>query len=203
MIGRRFLATVAALATVFAATAFGDPPETPPASRAQGAFFGVNLGPRLPFGLFANQASVGGALDFELSYTDTDFFPFFIYGKIGYHYFPGDQEYYQSTDHTHFSASYIPVQLGMRSFFEPITSDFFLLPVVEASGSAILYQELHQYDPLSRKADDNDEGIAYGFSFGVGASMYVLEAVVIYEYFNGNQAAGFDLRARIPLYVSI
>ncbi|MBD3410837.1 MAG: hypothetical protein GF419_11595 [Ignavibacteriales bacterium] len=203
MRGRKALTTVAAIATMLATTAFADPPETPPASRAQGAFFGVNLGPRLPVGLFANQASIGGAMDLELSYTDTDFFPFFLYGRIGYRYFPGDQEYYQSTDHTHFSASYIPVQLGIRSFFEPITSEFFLLPVVEASGSAILYQELRQYDPLSGKADDNDEGIGYGFSIGVGASMYVLEAVVIYEFFNGNQAAGFDLRARIPLYVSL
>lgn len=178
--------------------------ENPPSSdRARGVFFAVGVGPRLPIFGFSEKTLIGYGVNAELSYTDSEILPFFVFGKLGYENFPGSQDYYRETNLSLFSTSYLSLTAGARHYFAPMINEFFLVPLVEVSGTIAIYEEITQYKLETGLPDMVDDGTAFGFSVGAGASMFVLEMMASYNYLGGNHFLLLDLKVRLPLYATI
>lgn len=174
-----------------------------PASRASGIFVGVGVGPRVAILDFAEKSNLGYGFRIEVSYTDNEFLPVFLYAETGFEHFPGSQDYYQESQYTHFSTSYIPLSAGVRTYLPPLDNLVFIMPFIEASAKILLYQELNEFNADAGRSDFIDDGLGYGFSIGAGASMFVLEIAASYNYYHPNHFLNVDLRVRLPLYVSI
>ena len=68
-----------------------------------GVFLTVGLGPRVPVGDFSNTTDLGYGIVADISYTDSDHFPFFIFARLGFEQYPGSQDFYISSDYSNFS----------------------------------------------------------------------------------------------------
>jgi hypothetical protein len=173
-----------------------------PAERARGLFLVFGVGPRLPISSFSNQSSFGYGFNAELDYTDNEYLPFFLFTKIGFQQFPGSQTFYQSSDYSNYSINSFPLTIGARYFFAPLLENVVLfMPVVELSAAYNFTQVLHQFKPGSGRSNFVENNSRLGFSGGVGISMFLLEVMATYNYFQSLQYVGVDLRVRIPLYI--
>ncbi len=177
--------------------------EKPPSSRAIGFFVGVGVGPRLPIGDFASNTDVGYGFNLEFSYTDNEFLPVFLYTTIGFEQFPGSQNFYRESDYSNFHTNALPVNIGVRYYFPPLAENIVLfMPILQVSGSYTYYQKLHEFKPGRGKTNFLEETSKLGFSVGAGVSMFMLEILASYNYFESNQFVGFDLRVRLPIFIS-
>ena len=175
-----------------------------PIDKARGVFISFGVGPRLPVNYFANSTDVGYGFDVEIDYTDNEFLPIFLYGKIGFDQYPGAQSYYETTDYSNFSTNALPVSLGARYYFPPLVENVVLfMPVIEASADYTYLQKLHQFKISSGKSNYLENISKIGFSAGAGLSMFLLEIMVSYNYMQTNQYLGVDLKVRLPLYISL
>lgn len=178
--------------------------EKPPSSRAIGFFVGVGVGPRLPIGDFAANTDVGYGFNLEFSYTDNEFLPVFLYTTIGFEQYPGSQSFYRESDYSNFHTNSLPVNFGVRYYFPPLAENIVLfMPILQISGSYTYYQKLHEFKPGRGKTNFLEETSKFGFSVGAGVSMFMLEMLASYNYFESNQFVGFDLRLRIPIFISL
>ncbi|BDQ02565.1 outer membrane beta-barrel protein [Ignavibacterium sp.] len=178
--------------------------EKPPSSRAVGFFVGVGVGPRLPIGDFASNTDVGYGFNIEFSYTDNEFLPVFLYTTIGFEQYPGSQSFYRETDYSNFHTNTLPVNFGARYYFPPLAENIVLfMPILQVSGSYTYYQKLHEFKPGRGKTNFLEETSKFGFSVGAGVSMFMLEILASYNYFESNQFVGFDLRVRLPIFISL
>ncbi|MEP0860761.1 MAG: outer membrane beta-barrel protein [Ignavibacterium sp.] len=178
--------------------------EKPPSSRAVGFFVGVGVGPRLPIGDFASNTDVGYGFNIEFSYTDNEFLPVFLYTSIGFEQYPGSQSFYRETDYSNFHTNTLPVNFGARYYFPPLAENIVLfMPILQVSGSYTYYQKLHEFKPGRGKTNFLEETSKFGFSVGAGVSMFMLEILASYNYFESNQFVGFDLRVRLPIFISL
>lgn len=178
--------------------------EKPPSSRAVGFFIGVGVGPRLPIGDFASNTDVGYGFNIEFSYTDNEFLPVFLYTTIGFEQYPGSQSFYRETDYSNFHTNTLPVNFGARYYFPPLAENIVLfMPILQVSGSYTYYQKLHEFKPGRGKTNFLEETSKFGFSVGAGVSMFMLEILASYNYFESNQFVGFDLRVRLPIFISL
>ena len=176
----------------------------PPASKAVGVFLTVGLSPRLPIGSFAGTTDLGYGVNIDVSYTDSDYLPFFVFARLGFEQYPGSQNYYLTTDYSNFSTMIIPASLGVRYYFSPIIESIVLLiPVVEVSASLTYMQKLHEFKIDSCKNNYKEEVLKLGFSGGIGVSMFLLEVMANYNYFESNQYVSFNLSVRLPLIVNL
>lgn len=170
--------------------------------KARGVFFGVGVGPRLPVSQFAKTSLLGYGFHFELSYTDNETLPFFIFGKLGFEQFPGAQTYYQSSEYSNFSTSVLPMQLGVRHYFSPILENvIIILPHIELAACFSFNQTLHQFKQSANRPSYIEQVSDFGANIGIGASMFLLEMTGSYTYFKERQYLGFDLKVRLPLFV--
>lgn len=170
--------------------------------RARGYFVSFGVGPRLPISNFSSTTDIGYGFNLEVSYTDHIFIPFFLFAKIGYEQYPGDQKFYESSDYSNFSTNAIPINAGLRYFFPPLLeSAFLLIPFGEVSASFSYIKELHQFKLGLGKSNFNKENYKVGFSVGAGVSMFLMEILVSYNYFKNNQFISTDLKIRLPLLV--
>ena len=113
----------------------------PPASKAVGVFLAAGVGPRFPLGQFANSSDLGYGLMVDVSFTDSDNLPFFIFARLGYEQFPGSQDFYQESDYSNYSTTIVPISLGIRYYFSPLVeSAVLLIPVIEGSVSYTYFQ---------------------------------------------------------------
>ncbi|MCH9028113.1 MAG: outer membrane beta-barrel protein [Bacteroidetes bacterium] len=175
----------------------------PPASRAQGVFLAFGVGPRLPLGDFSNSTDIGYGFNIELSYTDNEFLPVFLFANIGFEQYPGAQSFYQETDYSNFSTNSIPINVGARYYFSPLIEQVVLLiPIIEFSASYTYTQELNEFKIDSGKNNFKEQFSKFGVSGGVGLSMFLMEIIAAYHYFESNQYVSFDLRIRIPLFIN-
>ncbi len=175
----------------------------PPASRAQGVFLAFGVGPRLPLGDFSNSTDIGYGFNIELSYTDNEFLPVFLFASIGFEQYPGAQSFYQETDYSNFSTNSIPINVGARYYFSPLIEQVVLLiPIIELSASYTYTQELNEFKFDSGRNNFKEQFSKFGVSGGVGLSMFLMEMIAAYHYFESNQYASFDLRIRIPLFIN-
>lgn len=178
--------------------------ENPPSSRAVGFFVGVGVGPRLPIGDFASNTDVGYGFNIEFSYTDNEFLPVFLYTTVGFEQYPGSQSFYRETDYSNFHTNTLPVNFGVRYYFPPLAENIVLfMPIAQISGSYTYYQKLHEFKPGRGKSNFLEETSKFGFSVGGGVSMFMLEVLALYNYNESNQFISFDLRARIPIFISL
>ena len=117
-----------------------------PVDKARGVFISFGVGPRLPINSFANSTDLGYGFDVEISYTDNEFLPIFLFGKIGFDQYPGAQSFYETTDYSNYSTNALPVSIGARYFFPPLVENVVLfMPVVEVSADYNYLQKLHQF----------------------------------------------------------
>ncbi|HLG31802.1 MAG TPA: hypothetical protein VI362_02090 [Ignavibacteriaceae bacterium] len=175
-----------------------------PASKATGIFLGAGVGPRLPVGSFATSTDLGYGFNLELSYTDSDNLPFFIFVKIGFEQYPGSQSYYQTTVYSNYSTQAVPINLGVRYYLGPLVSSAILLmPVFEVAASFSYIQNLHQFKVDSGRNNFTEEISKFGGSVGIGISMFLLEIIAAYNYFESNQYISFNLNVRLPLIINL
>lgn len=176
--------------------------ENLPAEKARGLFLVFGVGPRLPISSFSNQSAFGYGFNIELDYTDNEYLPFFLFTKLGFQQFPGSQTFYQSSDYSNYSINSFPLTIGARYFFSPLLENVVLfMPVVEFSAAYNFTQVLHQFKPGTGRSNFVENNSRLGFSGGVGISMFLLEVMATYNYFQSTQYVGIDLRVRIPLYI--
>ncbi len=173
-----------------------------PAEKARGLFLVFGVGPRFPISFFSNQSSFGYGFNVELDYTDNEYLPFFLFTRIGFQQFPGSQTFYQSTDYSNYSINSFPLTVGARYFFAPLLEKVVLfMPVVEVAAAYNFTQVLHQFKPGTGRSNFVENNSRLGISGGVGISMFLLEVMATYNYFQSTQYMGIDLKVRIPLYI--
>jgi hypothetical protein len=177
-------------------------PDSYSAEKARGIFIAFGVGPRLPIDEFAASSDPGYGFNLEIAYTDNQYLPFFLFARFGFEHFPGSQDFYQSTDYSTFSTTSIPVNFGLRYYFPPLLENIVLfIPIVEASFSFAYYQKLHEFKPESGKNNFTENLSRIGFSAGGGISMFMMEILASYNYFQSNQFISLDLKIRLPLYI--
>jgi hypothetical protein len=175
-----------------------------PVDKARGIFISFGVGPRLPVNYFANSSEVGYGFDVEISYTDNEFAPIFLFGRIGFDQYPGAQSYYETTDYSNYSTNILPFSVGARYYLPPLVENVVLfMPVVEVSANYDYLQKLHQFKSASGKSNYLENISKSGFSAGVGFSMFLMELMVYYNYMQTNQYLSVDLKVRLPLYISL
>ncbi|OGU65858.1 MAG: hypothetical protein A2W30_08500 [Ignavibacteria bacterium RBG_16_36_9] len=176
----------------------------PPASKAVGVFVAAGVGPRLPIGEFSTSTDLGYGLNIEASYTDSDHLPFFVFARLGYEQFPGSQDFYQETDYSNYSTTIIPASLGVRYYFDPLVESVVLLiPVIEGSVSYTFFQVLNEFKADAGRSNYREDLWKFGGTVGAGFSMFILEIMANYTYYESNQYLSFNLNVRLPLYVSL
>lgn len=171
-------------------------------ARASGLFFAVATGGRLPVGDFSQTSEFGIGINLELSYTDSEYIPFFVYAKIGYESYPGSQDYYRETNIASYSTNSLPVNVGLRYFLPPLLKETVLIYPVAEVGGAFAYNEIyieHNADlGLNNQLIDESK---FGVQAGLGVSMFLMELMGYYNYFPENEFVSFDLKIRIPIFV--
>jgi hypothetical protein len=176
----------------------------PPASKAVGVFLAAGVGARLPIGDFSNSTDLGYGLNVEASYTDSDHLPFFIFARLGYEQFPGSQDFYQGTDYSNYSTTIIPVSLGLRYYFSPLVESVVLLmPIVEGSVSYTYFEVLNEFKADAGRSNYREDLWKFGGTVGAGFSMFILEIMANYTYYESNQYLSFNLNVRLPLFVNL
>lgn len=178
--------------------------EKPPASKAVGVFLAVGVGARLPVSDFANTTDLGYGLNVEASYTDSDYLPIFIFARIGYEQFPGSQDFYQQTDYSNYSTTTVPISLGVRYYFSPMVESIVLLmPIVEGSVSYSYFHVLNEFKADAGRTNFKEDLWKFGGNIGAGFSMFMLEIMANYNYYESNQYFSFNLNVRLPLLVNL
>jgi opacity protein-like surface antigen len=171
-------------------------------NKAQGFFLAFGVGPRLPISDFSNQSDLGYGFNVEFSYADTDVLPIFLFATIGFEQYPGSQNFYKESDYANFHTNSLPVTIGGRYYFAPIIENIFLLmPLLQASMNYSYYEKLHQFKSDSGRNNFLEDKSKFGFSAGAGVSMFMMELLTSYNYFELNQFISFDLKVRIPLFI--
>ena len=173
-----------------------------PAEKARGLFIVFGVGPRFPISSFSNQSALGYGFNVEVDYTDNEYLPFFLFAKLGFQQFPGSQTFYESSDYSNYSINSFPLTVGARYFFPPLLENVVLfMPVVEISAAYNFTQVLHQFKSGTGRSNFVENNSRLGVSGGVGISMFLLEVMATYNYFQSTQYVGIDLKVRIPLYI--
>jgi hypothetical protein len=174
-----------------------------PAEKARGIFGAFGVGPRLPLSSFANLTDVGYGLNIELAYTDNESLPFFLFARIGFEQYTGSQSFYEVSAYSNYSVNSVPLIIGLRHYFAPMLQNVFLfMPFVEAAGAFNYYSVLHQFKIGTGRSNFSEDVIKLGASAGVGISMFLMEVLASYNYFESNQFLAFDLKIRLPLYIN-
>lgn len=176
----------------------------PPVSKAVGVFLAAGVGPRFPLGQFANSTDLGYGLMVDLSCTDSDNLPFFIFARLGYEQFPGSQDFYQESDYSNYSNTIVPVSLGVRYYFSPLVeSAILLIPVLEGSASYSYFQVLNEFKTDANQTNFEEDLWKFGGTVGVGLSMFIMEIMANYTYYESNQYLSINLNVRLPLFVNL
>ncbi|MEE9431120.1 MAG: hypothetical protein V3V16_08775 [Melioribacteraceae bacterium] len=171
---------------------------------AKGVLLTSGVGPRFPIGKFADQQAIGVGFDVILSYTDNITFPFFLFAKVGYQNYPGEFKFYRTTDHSNIAGNLVSFSVGARHYFTPIIEDIVLLmPVLEAGATVAYLSKLHQYKIDSGRIDMTENLTKFGFHFGGGFTLFLMDIMANYNYLPNHQFISFDVRVTIPIAVSL
>ncbi|MFO7526143.1 MAG: hypothetical protein R6W68_11895 [Ignavibacteriaceae bacterium] len=177
--------------------------QTTSPNKAQGFFLAFGVGPRIPVLEFSDQSDLGYGFNLEFSYADSDVLPLFLFMTIGYEQYPGSQEYYKETEYSNFHTNSVPVTLGGRYYFSPLLENIFLfMPLLQASINFNYYEKLHQFKSDSGRNNFLEDKSKIGFSAGAGVSMFMMEILTSYNYYELNQFISIDLKVRIPLFIT-
>lgn len=188
---------------IFTTVTFFTYADNPPADKARGFFFSVGVGPRLPVSTFSDESDLGYGFNLEITYTDNEYLPIFVFARAGFEQYPGSSDFYQSSDYNNLSTTSLPIIMGARYYFPPLMENVLLfMPVVEVSAAYNFVSRNHQFKPASNKNNFTEEVSKVGINAGVGISMFLVEILLNYNYFNSFQSVGVDLKVRLPLFIS-
>lgn len=177
--------------------------QTKSSDKAQGFFLAFGVGPRVPIADFSDKSLLGYGFNIEFSYADTDVLPIFFFGTVGFEQYPGSQDLYKQSDYSNFHTNSLPITIGGRYYFSPIVENIVLLmPIVQASANFNFYEKLHQFKLDSGRNNFLENEVKFGFSAGAGVSMFMMELLASYNYYELNQFISFDLKVRIPLFIT-
>ena len=169
---------------------------------AKGLFFSVGVGPRLPLNEFSSSHNLGVGVEGTLSYTDNQILPFFLFTEFGFNHFPGSLSFYETNEHSTIASNILSFSPGARFYLPPLIKDIvILMPVMEFSGSYAIVNELHEFDNNSDRENFTVHSSKFGFKFGVGFSMFLLDIIGNLNYFDENQYLSVNLAVRIPIFV--
>jgi hypothetical protein len=84
-----------------------------------------------------------------------------------------------------------------------VESVVLLMPVVELSASYSFVKHLHEFKIDSGRTNFTEETSKFGVSGGVGISMFLLEIMVAYHYFELQQYISMDFSVRLPIFINI
>jgi hypothetical protein len=175
----------------------------PPISKARGVFLAFGVGPRMPISDLSNSTDLGYGFNIEVSYTDNEYLPYFLFVNVGFEQYPGSQSFYQETDYSNLSTNALPVNLGIRYYFSPLIEQIVLLiPIIELSASFTYFQKLHEFKVDSDRSNFKEDMTKFGITGGIGISMFMMEILAAYHYMESNQFISVDLRVRIPLFIN-
>jgi hypothetical protein len=178
--------------------------QLPEPGQAKGLFMGVGIGPRVPIGKFADVQNLGVGFEFTFSYTDNKVIPVFVYSSIGYEHYPGRQDFYKVSDYSSFSTNVVTMKLGARYYLPPLLNEgVLLLPIVEGGATFALYEKFHQFKLSAGRNNFTEDNLKAGFHAGVGVSMFILDAIISYNYLKDSEYISFDLRIRIPIFATL
>ncbi len=171
--------------------------------QAKGLFMSVGVGPRIPLADFSNSHNLGAGVDISFSYTDNLFLPLFFTGEVGFQHLPGKQSFYKNTNYSSISTNLFHFNLGARHYYGPLVENVVLLmPVIEAGLSVGYLETFHQFKIDSGLNNYTQQDVKVGFHVGAGFSMFLLDVLAFYNYYDANQYLSFDLRVRIPVFVT-
>jgi hypothetical protein len=175
----------------------------PPVSKARGVFLAFGVGPRMPISDLSNSTDLGYGFNIEVSYTDNEYLPFFLFVNVGFEQYPGSQSFYQETDYSNLATNALPVNLGIRYYFSPLIEQIVLLiPIVELSASYTYFEKLHEFKVDTDRINYKEDISKFGITGGVGISMFMMEIMAAYHYMESNQYISVDLKVRIPLFIN-
>lgn len=178
--------------------------QMPQFGEAKGMFLSAGVGPKIPVGNFSSTNNPGAGFDLSLSYTDNLFFPLFVNLSAGYAHFPGSQDFYSISDYSSFSSNVITASLGVRYYFAPIMNNIVLLmPVADISLLYGSFNDYHQFKLETLKKSFNETYSKFGFQAGAGVSLFMFDIMGYYNCLPGHNYFSFDLRARVPVFVSM
>jgi hypothetical protein len=138
-----------------------------------------------------------------LSYTDNRRIPFFVYSKAQFINFPSEFKDVLSGTVFELSSKVLSLQPGVRYFLPPISTQVVLLmPFVEGGLSLAIMLNKYQYNGTF-KSQYYDSSLHFGFHAGVGVSVFLMDALIGYNYYYSYQFLSFTLRVRIPIFMKI
>jgi len=171
---------------------------------AKGLFMGIAVGPRFPVGEFSDTRNIGVGAEVIFSYSDNEFLPVFLYTIIGYQHYPGRQDFYKRSDYSSLSGNVFMIAPGLRYYFKPVLENIVLLmPIIDIGAEYALFESLHQFKIDSGKQNYVEDVSKFGFHIGAGFSMFILDVVTYYNYLPKNQYLSFNLRANIPIFITM
>jgi len=172
--------------------------------KARGLFMSIAIGPRIPISSFSNSQIMGIGFNVEISYTDNEFIPLFLYAKAGYEHYPGSIDFYRRTQYSSITTNAIPLNAGFRLFFPPILENIVLLiPIIEAGGSYLIIEKSHQFKMDSGRNNYLEDNSKVGFHIGGGFSMFLIELAGTYNYYPDYEYLSADVRLRIPIFIKL
>jgi hypothetical protein len=176
--------------------------QTRNSGKARGLFMSLSVGPRFPLRDFSKSQNIGVGFNADLSYTDNEYLPLFLYTRIGYEHYPGTEELYKHSDYSSFSSNVIPINAGVKIFLPPFIEDMVLImPTIEFGGSVAFYEKYHQFKLESGKKNFIEDNTKAGFQIGAGISMFMIEMMGYYNYFLNNEYISVNLSVRMPIFM--
>lgn len=173
-------------------------------SSAEGFFLAFGVGPRIPVFDFYQNSDVGLGLNCEFTYTNTDVLPIFFYSKFGFDQFPGSQSFYRASDYSNFNTRSYTVNIGLRRYYSPMIENIALfMPFIQAGISYVFFQKLHEFKVDRGHKNYLEENSKLGVTLGGGISMFMMEVLGSYNILKSNNYLTFDLKVRIPIFISL
>ncbi len=170
---------------------------------ARGLFFSLGVGPRFAVGDFSSNHFFASGFEGIISYGDNESLPFFVYGKLNFASFPAEFVNILNKPSFEVYSRIYSLEPGVRYYFSPVSKEVVLLmPFVEGGLNLAVIHTVNQATTGYKVQFSNDE-MKFGFHAGVGMSMFLLDALITYNYFYAYQFLGFTLRVRIPIFIKI
>ena len=170
---------------------------------ARGLFLAMGVGPRIAIGDLSSNHSMASGVETIVSYTDNRRLPVFVYAKLQFTNFPSEFMGILYSPSFEVSSKVLSIQPGMRYFLPPISKEVILLmPFVEGGLSLGIIFTKYQFNSAF-KSQYYDESVHFGVHAGFGVSIFLMDALVSYNYYYRYQFLGFTLRVRIPIFIKI
>ncbi len=170
---------------------------------ARGLFLSMGVGPRIAVGDLSTNHSMASGVETIVSYSDNRRLPVFVYAKLQFTNFPSEFAGILSSPSFEVSSKVLSIQPGIRYFFPPISKEVILLmPFVEGGINLGLMFTKYQFNSAF-KSQYYDQSVHFGAHAGFGVSIFLMDALISYNYYYRYQFLGFTLRVRIPIFIKI